>query len=121
MSKPVTRWTDGSMNDRVRRRYASEKRFRAAGFFAVSLSALFLALLLGNMLWKGLGGFTRTEAAVTVNFATSDLMIDPAALSGGQAQEVLGSANLEGVLSTAAVAEYGEEADELFGAPARGG
>ena len=103
MSKPVTRWTDGSMNDRVRRRYVSEKRFRAAGFFAVSLSALFLALLLGNMLWKGLGGFTRTEAAVTVNFATSDLMIDPAALSGGQEQEVLGSANLEGLLDRKSV------------------
>ena len=116
MSKPATRWTDGSMDDRVRRRYVSEKRFRAAGFLAVFVSALFLALLLGNMMWKGLGGFTRTEAAVTVNFVTSDLMIDPAALSGGQEQEVLGSANLEGVLSTAAVAEYGPEAEELFGA-----
>src|SRR3989337_2437668 len=121
MSKPVTRWTDGSVNDCVRRRYASEKRFRAAGFLAVSLSALFLAFLLANMMWKGLGGFTRTEAQVTVDFAKSDLMIDPAALSGGQAQEVLGSANLEGVLSTAATAAYGPEAEELFGAPARGG
>ena len=101
---------------RLKRRYASERRFRAAGFLAVSLSALFLALLLGNMLWKGLGGFTRTEAALTINFATSDLMIDPAALTGGQAQEVLGSANLEGVLSTAAMTEYGADAEELFGA-----
>ena len=104
------------MNDRVRRRYVSEKRFRAAGFLAVAVSALFLALLLGNMLWKGLGGFTRTEAELTLNFATSDLMIDPAALTGGQAQEVLGSANLEGVLSTAATAQYGPDAEELFGA-----
>jgi len=115
MSKPVTRWTDGSMNDRVRRRYVSERRFRAAGFLAVSVSALFLALLLGNMLWKGLGGFTRTEAELTIDFAKSDLMIDPSALTGGQAQEVLGSANLDGVLSAAAVAEYGPEAEELFG------
>ena len=115
MSKPVTRWTDGSMNDRIRRRYVSERRFRAAGFLAVSISALFLALLLGNMLWKGLGGFTRTEASVTIDFAKSDLMIDPAALSGGQAQEVLGSANLDGVISAAAVAEYGPEAEEMFG------
>ena len=99
----------------VRRRYVSERRFRAAGFLAVTVSALFLALLLGNMLWKGLGGFTRTEAAVTIDFAKSDLMLDPAALSGGQAQEVLGSANLEGVLSAAAAAHYGPEAEELFG------
>ena len=104
MSKPVTRWTDGSMDDRVRRRYVSERRFRAAGFLAVAVSALFLALLLGNMMWKGLGGFTRTEASVTIDFAKSDLMIDPAALTGGQAQEVLGSANLDGVLSAAATA-----------------
>ena len=101
---------------RLRRRYASERRFRAAGFLALSVSALFLALLLGNMLWKGLGGFTRTEAAVTVDFARSDLMLDPAALTGGQAREVLGSADLEGVLSTAAIAEYGADAEELFGA-----
>ena len=118
MSKPVTRWTDGSMNARVRQRYVSERRFRAAGFLAVSLSALFLAFLLGNMMWKGLGGFTQTEAELTIDFARSDLMIDPAALSGGQEQEVLGSANLEGVLSTVATAQYGPEAEELFGAAA---
>ena len=101
---------------RLKRRYASERRFRAAGFFAVSLSALFLGLLLGNMAWKGLGGFTRTEAEVTIDFARSDLMIDPAALTGGQAQEVIGSADLDGALSKAATAEYGPEAEEMFGA-----
>ncbi len=115
---PVSRWTDGSMHRRVRRRYVSERRFRAAGFAAVSLSALFLALLLANMMWKGLGGFTRTEAKLSIDFARSDLIIDPAALSGGQAQEVLGSADLDGVLSAAAVAAYGPDAAEMFGAGA---
>jgi phosphate transport system permease protein len=104
------------MDHRVRRRNVSEKRFRAAGFFAVSLSALFLALLLANMAWKGLGGFTRTEAALTIDFAKSDLMIDPAALRGGEADEVLGSADLDGALSKAAIAQYGPEAEEMFGA-----
>jgi phosphate transport system permease protein len=116
MSKTATRWSDGSMEARVRRRNVSEKRFRAAGFFAVSLSALFLALLLVNMAWKGLGGFTRTEAALTIDFAKSDLLIDPAALQGGQAQEVIGSADLDSALSQAATAQYGPDAAELFGA-----
>ena len=117
MSKPRNSpWTDGSMHARVRRRYVSERRFRAAGFAAVSLSALFLAFLLANMAWKGLGGFTRTEAALTIDFPRSDLVLDPVALAGPDAQEVLGAADVDNALSSAAIAQYGPDAAEMFGA-----
>ena len=43
-SPPDSRWTDGSMDSLVRRRYAAERRFRYLGFAAVAVSALFLAL-----------------------------------------------------------------------------
>ena len=113
---PTSRWTDGSMNARVRKRYAAERRFRLLGLFAVGLSAAFLAFLLITMAWKGLGGFTRTDVALTIDFPKSDLILDPAALRGAEARQAIADAGLEGVLNQAAVAQYGEEAGELFGA-----
>ena len=37
-SKAPTRWTDGSISKKLRRRYASERRFRLLGLAAVSIS-----------------------------------------------------------------------------------
>ena len=116
MSRPTTRWTDAEMTARVKRRYASERRFRLLGLTAVAVSALFLAFLLVTMAWKGLGGFTHVEAAVPIDFARSDLMLDPAALRGPQGAETAAGADLEGALSQAAIAAYGEGAAEMFGA-----
>ena len=70
------------MQKRVAKRYAAERRFRFFGLAAVGLSVAFLAFLLITMAWKGLGGFTRTEAKLTIDFPRSDLMLDPAALRG---------------------------------------
>jgi phosphate transport system permease protein len=100
---------------RLRKRYAAERRFRLAGLFAVGLSAAFLAFLLFTMAWKGLSGFTQYQAAVPVDLARSDLLLDPAALKGPDAQDVVAGADLEGVLAQAATAAYGDEAAEMFG------
>ena len=102
----------------MRRRYAAERRFRLAGLFAVSLSALFLAFLLTNMAWKGLSGFTHYEAAVPIDFPRSDLVLDPAALKGPDASEIIAGADVEGALSKAASAAFGPGAEEMFGAAA---
>ncbi len=120
MSKAVTnkRWTDGSMEARVRRRYAAERRFRLLGLSAVALSVLFLAFLLITMTIRGAGGFTQVEAAVPVNLAQSDLFLDPAALRGPAAEQMIAGAGLEGVLGQAATAAYGADAEELFGTAA---
>ena len=118
MSGTASRWTDGSMDARLRRRYAAERRFRLLGLFSIGLSVAFLAFLLVTMAWRGLGGFSHTEARLTVDFPRSDIIIDPAALAGPDAKQVVASADLEGALVQAATAEYGEEAEELFGAAA---
>ena len=73
------------MQKRVAKRYAAERRFRFFGFAAVGLSVAFLAFLLITMAWKGLGGFSQTEARLTIDFPRSDLILDPAALRGPQA------------------------------------
>ena len=105
-------------DERLRKRYAAERRFRLAGLFAVGLSAAFLAFLLITMAWKGLSGFTHFEARVPIDFPRSDLVLDPAALRGAGAEDAVVGANLEGTLGQAARAAYGEGADELFGSAA---
>ena len=114
----MARRHDPAIAKRVRKRYAAERRFRLLGLAAVGVSALFLAFLLVTMAVRGLGGFTQVQAAVPIDFARSDLILDPAALTGPQAQEVVANAGLEGILSQAAVAAYGPAAEEMFGAAA---
>ncbi len=114
-STAPTRWTDAEMHKRVRRRYASERRFRAFGFAAVSISVLFLAFLLYSMGAKGLGGFVQHEAALPIDFAKSSLFLDPATLRGPDAAQTVASADLETAISQAATATYGPDAAEMFG------
>jgi len=111
----MNRWTGDAMQKRVAGRYAAERRFRFFGLAAVSLSVAFLAFLLINMAWKGLGGFTQTETKLVIDFPRSDLLLDPATLRGPQAEESVASAGLEGVLEQAAVAQFGEGGGKLFG------
>ena len=114
-SAASSRWTDGSMQSRVAKRYAAERRFRLFGLAAVGLSVACLAFLLITMAAKGLGGFTQSEIRLTIDFPRSDVMLDGAALMGAQAEEIVANAGLDGVLETLGVAEYGEGAGELFG------
>jgi phosphate transport system permease protein len=114
-ARPETRWTDTSMHKRLGRRYAAERRFRAAGAAAIGLSVLFLAFLLYSMAAKGLGGFTHFEAALPIDFSTSDLFLDPAALRGPDAGQNVASADLEGAIVKAAEAHYGPAGANMFG------
>src|SRR3954463_14610197 len=110
-----TRWPEAAMHKRLRRRYASERRFRALGFAAVGISVLFLAFLLFTMGSKGLGGFVHYEAVLPIDFGKTDLFLDPATLRGPDAEQTVASADLEGAISKAATAAYGPSAAELFG------
>src|SRR5215210_4461944 len=114
-SAAPSRWTDGSMHQRVRRRYVAERRFRLLGLAAVGVSVLFLAFLLYTMAAKGLGGFTHFEARLRIDFSRSDLFLDPATLRGPDAQQNVAAADLEGVISKAAIAAYGPAAERMFG------
>ncbi|MGZ8310492.1 MAG: phosphate ABC transporter permease PstA [Allosphingosinicella sp.] len=109
-----TDWNGPEMRRRIRRRYAAERRFRLLGLAAILLSAGFLAFLLVTMLAKGVGGFTRTEVRLDVNFANSSLFIDPAAVRGFGAEQALANADFDRVLNEAAVAQFGEGGAGLF-------
>ena len=108
-ARAPTDWKADAMQRRIRRRYGAERRFRLLGRLAVLLSAAFLAFLLGNMLIKGLGGFSQTELRLTVDFPRSGLAIDPAAVTGEQADDVLAAADIDGAVRRAASAQYGRK------------
>jgi phosphate transport system permease protein len=99
----------------VAKRYAAERRFKFFGLAAVTLSVGFLAFLLITMVWSGAGGFTRTEIKLDVDFPRSDLMLDPAALSGLESAQAIGAAGLDTMLEQAAVAQFGEGGGDLLG------
>ena len=110
-----SRWSDGAMQRRVARRYASERRFRALGFIAVAMSVSFLAFLLFTMAAKGIGGFSHTEARLQLDLPRSDVILDPAALKGPDAAQAVAQADLDAAISQAALATYGPDAGEMFG------
>ena len=103
-----TDWKSDAMRRRIARRYASERRFKAAGLLAVALSAAFLAFLLFNMLGNGLRGFTRTEIAVKVDFPASPLLLDPNAITN----QALANANLPMVTGAVVKKALGADAEE---------
>ncbi|MBN8838628.1 MAG: DUF3333 domain-containing protein, partial [Sphingomonadales bacterium] len=55
------------MQRRIAKRYRAERRFRLLGLAAVSLSLAFLAVLIGTMLLRGIGGFTETRIALPLD------------------------------------------------------
>jgi len=113
-ARAPSRWSDEAMLRRVRRRYISERIFRGTGFAAISLSVLFLAFLLWNMGSKGIGGFSHYEASLPINFATSDLFLDPATIKGPDARQTVAGADLTTAISKAAEAAYGPDAAQMF-------
>lgn len=66
---------------RMKKRYASEKRFKALGLGAILLSVAVLLFLLVTMTLNGIGGFQRTELRVPVDFAQAGIAGDPAVLA----------------------------------------
>src|SRR3546814_14804020 len=80
------------------RSYRSERIFRTTGFLAVSLSVLFLAFLLSDMLSKGASGFQQAEIAVPVTLDSGELMLTKAQLQGPEADAALAAADIQGAV-----------------------
>ena len=109
-----TRWNDASMERRIRRRYAAERRFRLTGLAAVVLSVAFLAFLLITMIGNGARGFTRTELTVPIDFAAAPIFVDPARLKGPNAERALAAVDLEGTVAAAADRAFGPGGSALL-------
>jgi phosphate transport system permease protein len=113
-ARKPTDWTTDAMQRRIRARYRAEKRFRIYGLFAVMLSAGFLAFLLITMLSSGARGFTQTEIALPVDFAASDIFLEPGQLEGENRDQLLAGADFQGLAQQTAIDAYGEDGANLI-------
>lgn len=83
---------------RLKKRYASEKRFKAAGLSAILFSVAILAFLLVSMTYNGIAGFQRAEIDVPINFAEAALSLDPTIEGEGQKIQSLEAQGLRSVV-----------------------
>ncbi|WP_187334821.1 phosphate ABC transporter permease PstA [Novosphingopyxis iocasae] len=109
-----TDWSSDAMQRRIAKRYAAERRFKYLGLAAVILSAAFLAFLLYVMVGNGLGGFQQTEAELTIDFPALTGGTSAAAISGENAETVVGSLDLPGVVGVAMESQYGDAGNQIF-------
>tara|TARA_R110000751_G_scaffold2018_15_gene9894 strand:- start:21814 stop:23064 length:1251 start_codon:yes stop_codon:yes gene_type:complete len=118
MSERIAPTRTPEFEARLKKRYASEKRFRALGLGAIVFSIAVLVFLLGTMTFNGIGGFQRVEMEVPIDFtqagiaASPDTMAQPGALASLEAQ------GLRDVVQYFAAEELGEDAADELGAQA---
>ncbi|MEP7350335.1 MAG: phosphate ABC transporter permease PstA [Sphingorhabdus sp.] len=109
-----TDWNGTAMQKRIARRYAAERRFKAMGFGAVLLSTVFLAFLLFAMLGQGVRGFQRTEVALDFDFPSLTSGATAASITGAEANSVLNSMDVPGMVELAVSQQYGVEGGSLL-------
>ena len=103
---------------RLKKRYASERRFRHIGLAAIVFSIAVLLYLLGTMLWNGIGGFQRVEVAVPIDFTEAGITTDPAFLESDQALQSLEAQGLRDIVDFYAEQSLGEVAAAQVGGQA---
>lgn len=111
-----TDWQGDAMQTRIRRRYASERRFKVMGLGAVMLSAGFLAFLLIVMVGNGLRGFTQTELPVEIDFPAMTGSASSSQFEGQNAKANLQTLGVQDIVKTSIQIQYGEEGTALFSA-----
>ena len=109
-----TDWKTASMQKRIRRRYAAERRFRLVGLGAVVLSVAFLAFLLITMALNGAAGFSRTEVKLPLDFRAMALPVTAEQLGRNGADLALAAAKLDDKVANAAIAAYGPEGADIL-------
>jgi phosphate transport system permease protein len=114
VDRAPTDWRAEAMQRRIRRRYRAERRFRFMGLGAVTLSAAFLAFLLVTMLSNGLGGFSRTEVKLPLDFPAMALDVRPEQLHRAGADLALAGAGLQNAVGASAVAAFGDAGESVI-------
>ena len=87
----------------LRRRYASEQRFRWAGRIALALGGAFLAAILGTILVNGYTAWQQTFVALEIHFDPEKL--DP---HGTRSPEVLATGDFGGLVKAALRKQFPE-------------
>jgi len=109
-----TDWQGAEMQQRIARRYAAERRFKALGMAAVMLSAGFLAFLLVVMVGNGFRGFTQTELPVEIDFPAVTGGASPSQFQGPNANANLQTMGLREIVDSSIEIQYGPKGTNLF-------
>lgn len=64
------------IKSKLKKRYAKEKMFKFFGIFSISLSFLFLFILLFDIASKSIPAFTQTYIKLDIEFTTKDMLLD---------------------------------------------
>ena len=116
MSERIAPTRTPAFEARLKKRYASERRFRALGLSAILFSIAVLVFLLGTMTFNGIGGFQRVEMQVSIDFTQAGIATAPADVQPSDALASLEAQGLRDVVGYFAQEELGEEAAEELGA-----
>ena len=109
MNYQVSPTRTAAFEARLKKRYAAERRFKAAGLGAILFSVAVLVFLLVTMTFNGIGGFTRAELSVPVDFGEAALSLDPS-LEGDAAKiRALETQGLPAVIDFYAERALGED------------
>lgn len=94
-----TIWTSPEMQARIRRRYRSERLFRALGIVALALAGGFLLFLLTTVVSSGWTSFQQTQVKVDVPISAQRLGLTAAEAKADP--RLLNRANFQGVVQDA--------------------
>jgi len=94
---------------RLKKRYASERRFKALGLGAILFSIAVLVFLLVTMALNGFGGFQRTELRVPVDFAAAPVSVPADAADERAVVQSLERQGLRDIITFSATEAFGEE------------
>ncbi len=101
-----------AFEERLKKRYAAEKRFKIAGLSAIVFSMAVLVFLLVTMSINGIGGFQRAEMSVPIDFTQAGLSVDPSLQSESETVRSLEAQGLPAVVEFSAQQSLGEDAAE---------
>ncbi|UYH55677.1 phosphate ABC transporter permease PstA [Qipengyuania sp. SS22] len=118
MSERIAPTRTPAFEARLKKRYASEKRFRALGLGAIVFSIAVLVFLLGTMTFNGIGGFQRVEMEVPIDFTQAGIAANPDTMAQSGALASLEAQGLRDVVQYFAAEQLGEDAASELGAQA---
>ena len=109
MTEAVSVTRTPAFEARLRKRYAAEKRFKAAGLGAILLSIAVLVFLLVTMTLNGIGGFQRVTLHVPVDFSEVELTLPAGVTDRAAIVRSLESQGLPDLVAFSAERALGEE------------
>lgn len=99
-----------AFSQRLKKRYAAERRFKLAGLMTILFSVAVLLFLLASMTMNGIGGFDRAEMKVAIDFSNTPMTVNSSLETVPMKVRSLEGQGLPEVVTAAAQQSLGEEA-----------